>query len=141
MTSRQALQRPAPHDDDAERAFLGGLSFFPERLGAVGGALMPKHFYRPAHQTLFQAMLDLVAEGAKGPLDHVLVLDRCRRADPQNWATSKSLGPRVRFGRVRTIGAIWSHRALGASLVALCMRAQRTRQRLQERAHLSFGGG
>jgi replicative DNA helicase len=61
---------------------LGGLAHFPERLDDVGPALLPDHFYRPVHQVLFGAMRELITEGVSGPLDHVLLLDRCRRLDP-----------------------------------------------------------
>jgi len=71
-----------PYDEGAERAFLGGLVHFPERLDDVGPSLLPEHFYRPVHQVLFCAVRDLIAEGVPGPLDQVLLLDRCRRQDP-----------------------------------------------------------
>jgi replicative DNA helicase len=66
----------------ASRAFWDGLACFPERVDDVGPALVPEHFYRLVHHTLFHAERQLITEGMPGPLDHVLLLDRCRRQDP-----------------------------------------------------------
>lgn len=82
MTGRPKGVQPPPHDDNAERAFLGGIALFPDRLEEVDAGLTPADFYRPSHQVLFQAELELVAEGVTGPLDTVLLTDRCRRHDP-----------------------------------------------------------
>ena len=80
--ARQPTTAPVPHDDAAETAFLGGLACFPERFDEVGADLSGEHFYRPAHQVLFRAERELIAEGVRGPLDFVLLFDRCRRQDP-----------------------------------------------------------
>ena len=126
MTARRALHGPAPHDDAAERAFLGGLSFFPERLEAVGADLMPGHFYRPAHQTLFRAMRDLIAEGVHRPFDHVLLLDRCRRVDP--GFPEEVLGPVLGDGIApqREHAEIILRHAASRHVLALVAEAQRS---------------
>lgn len=74
--------KPVPYNDSIERAFLGGLAHFPDRLDDAGPALLAEHFYRPVHRVLFGAERELIAERVPGPLDHVLLLDRCRRQDP-----------------------------------------------------------
>jgi replicative DNA helicase len=76
-----APDHPVPHDDKAEAAFLGGIALYPDRLEAVGMDLAPEHFYRPSHQTLFQAELELIDKGSSGRLDPIMLQDLCQRLD------------------------------------------------------------
>ena len=80
--TRLGGQSTVLHDDGTERAFVGGLPHYPDRLEDIAPQLMPEHFYRPAHQTLFQVERELIEEGTTGPFDFILLLDRCRGKDP-----------------------------------------------------------
>lgn len=68
------------HDDPAERAFLGGLILYPERLESVGPELTASHFYRPAHQVIFSAIRELGERSAC--IDSLVLLDRCHQLEP-----------------------------------------------------------
>ncbi len=67
--------------DEEAGALIGGALLYPDRLEAVAAELVPGHFYRVAHQTVWQAVGELVGQGVRR-LDHVLVSDRCRLIDP-----------------------------------------------------------
>lgn len=69
--------RQPPQDLDAEQSTLGGMLLSKDAIADVIERLSPNDFYRPAHQTIFNAILDLYAEGE--PADAVTVaaeLDR-----------------------------------------------------------------
>lgn len=53
------LQRVLPHAADAERAVLGTLISFPDRIPAAVELLTPAMFYQPAHLRIYQALVDL----------------------------------------------------------------------------------
>lgn len=69
--------RQPPQDLNAEQSTLGGMLLSKDAIADVIERLSPNDFYRPAHQTIFNAILDLYAEGE--PADAVTVaaeLDR-----------------------------------------------------------------
>lgn len=72
-TSAPATRIP-PHDVDAERALLGAMLLSSEVQIEVSGRIKPEDFYRPAHRTIFEAMLSLVAGNIK--FDHLTLSDR-----------------------------------------------------------------
>lgn len=61
--------RTPPHDLEAERAVLGGMLLSPGALGDVVEALTPHGggaaFYRPAHATIYAALLGLYGRGER----------------------------------------------------------------------------
>jgi replicative DNA helicase len=60
------FERTPPQDIDAEQSVLGGMLLSKDAIGDVVDALDPlggQAFYRPAHETIYGAILDLYARG------------------------------------------------------------------------------
>ncbi|MDH6145961.1 MULTISPECIES: replicative DNA helicase [Kitasatospora] len=58
--ARQALEREQPHDLDAEQAVLGAMMLSTAAISDIVATLNgPGDFYRPAHQVIYRAILDL----------------------------------------------------------------------------------
>ncbi|MCA2272570.1 replicative DNA helicase [Mycobacterium triplex] len=83
--ARQRLQaytelddrRQPPQDLDAEQSVLGGMLLSKDAIADVLERLRPVDFYRPAHQSIYDVILDLYGRGE--PADAVMVaaeLDR-----------------------------------------------------------------
>lgn len=53
-----------PFDLNAERAVLGSMILSDNALEEVAEILQPEHFYRPTHETIYRALVDLHNEGA-----------------------------------------------------------------------------
>ncbi|WP_410170988.1 replicative DNA helicase [Corynebacterium pygosceleis] len=70
--------RPPPHDPDAEQGVLGALLLAPDTVTQVVDRLEPGDFYRPAHQTIYQTILDLF--GSSEQIDPIIVSGRLDRA-------------------------------------------------------------
>ena len=69
--------RQPPHDLLAEQSVLGGMLLSKDAIADVIEKLRPPDFYKPAHETVYNAILDLYARGE--PADPVTVaaeLDR-----------------------------------------------------------------
>ncbi|MFI5778295.1 replicative DNA helicase [Nocardia sp. NPDC051570] len=69
--------RQPPHDMAAEQSVLGGMLLSKDAIADVVEVLRPGDFYRPAHQAVYDAVLDLYGRGE--PADPVTVsatLDR-----------------------------------------------------------------
>jgi replicative DNA helicase len=60
-----------PSDPEAEQSVLGAILVRPEMLDHLVGTITPGDFYRQAHASVFQAMLDLYAKSE--PVDLVTV--------------------------------------------------------------------
>ncbi|MBM0235927.1 replicative DNA helicase [Micromonospora sp. ATA32] len=60
-----------PNDQAAEQAVLGGMLWSKDAIGDVIDILAGRHFYRPVHATIFDAILDLYGRGE--PTDAVTV--------------------------------------------------------------------
>src|SRR5579859_4660960 len=78
----ESTQDLMPQSVEAEAAVLGGLLIAGiagdlETIGRVLSRLRPDDFYREAHRTIFQTMLDLYA--AQVPIDLLLVTEELRR--------------------------------------------------------------
>ncbi|WP_372443019.1 replicative DNA helicase [Mycolicibacterium baixiangningiae] len=74
---REDFGRQPPHDAAAEQAVLGGMLLSKDAIADVLERLRPGDFYRPAHQNVYDAILDLYGRGE--PADAVTVaaeLDR-----------------------------------------------------------------
>lgn len=66
-----------PHNLEAEEAVLGAILFSREAIADVLEILQPQDFYRPAHQRIFEAVVELYAQGE--PADVVTVAESLRR--------------------------------------------------------------
>ena len=74
------LDRPKPHNEEAEIAVLGAMLFSTEAVSSAIGALkLENAFYRPAHQTIFNAMVELTAGKSDVALDPLVVSDHLER--------------------------------------------------------------
>jgi hypothetical protein len=67
----QTTARKPPQDDDAERACLGAMLLASTAIDDVAALITPADHYRPAHETIHQAIADM--HGAGKPVDPVTV--------------------------------------------------------------------
>ncbi len=65
------IERTPPQDINAEQSVLGGMMLSKDAIADVVEALRGSDFYRPAHQTIFDVVLDLYGRGE--PADAVTV--------------------------------------------------------------------
>lgn len=68
-----------PHDIDAERSVLGALLLDSESIVKVVEFLMPRHFYRNAHEMIYEAILNLYEK--REPADLITVPDELKRLE------------------------------------------------------------
>ncbi|MFC9994320.1 replicative DNA helicase [Nocardia sp. NPDC127526] len=76
-TPGEDFGRQPPHDMAAEQSVLGGMLLSKDAIADVVEVIRPGDFYRPAHQAVYDAVLDLYGRGE--PADPVTVaatLDR-----------------------------------------------------------------
>jgi replicative DNA helicase len=66
-----SFERVPPQDLDAEQSVLGGMLLSKDAIADVVELLKGHDFYRPAHETIYQAILDLYAKGE--PADPITV--------------------------------------------------------------------
>ncbi|GAB3078538.1 replicative DNA helicase [Corynebacterium aquatimens] len=69
--------RQPPHDLRAEQGVIGSMLLSPNTVVEVIDELRPEDFYYPAHQLVYQAILDLYAQGSS--IDAVIVNGRLDR--------------------------------------------------------------
>ncbi|TDE32446.1 replicative DNA helicase [Actinomadura sp. 6K520] len=69
--SEPEFERTPPHDISAEQGVLGGMLLSPDAIAEVVDILRTPDFYRPAHQIVFDTILDLYGRG--DPADAVTV--------------------------------------------------------------------
>ncbi|MGO2585680.1 MAG: DnaB-like helicase N-terminal domain-containing protein, partial [Brachybacterium tyrofermentans] len=69
----RALERTPPQDLPAERGVLGGMMLSKDAIADVVETLQGNDFYRPAHEMVFEAIIDLYGRGE--PADLVTVSD------------------------------------------------------------------
>lgn len=69
--------RQPPHDREAEQGVLGAMLMSPNTVMEVIEELDPEDFYYPAHSLIYEAMLDLYANGEQ--IDPVIVSGRLDR--------------------------------------------------------------
>ncbi|MCL2781888.1 MAG: replicative DNA helicase [Actinomycetia bacterium] len=74
----EAYDRTPPQDIAAEQSVLGGMMLSKDAIADVVEVLRPTDFYRPAHQLVYDAILDLYARGE--PADAVTVSAELTRA-------------------------------------------------------------
>lgn len=77
-TNGHRTARVPPSDTGAEKDLLGAILLNPQALDEVMTILRPGDFYKPAHQHIYTAMLDLVGLGE--PIDVRTVPDALARA-------------------------------------------------------------
>jgi len=66
-----------PSSPDAEKAVLGAMILDPDAILAVSGKLLPEHFYKPRHQQIYTAIVDLHERGIS--VDFTTLADELRR--------------------------------------------------------------
>lgn len=71
------LQRVPPQSIQAETCVLGSMMLHPPCIDLVVQITCAEHFYRPAHQLIYQALVDM-RQAAK-PIDLVLLRDELQR--------------------------------------------------------------
>jgi replicative DNA helicase len=69
----QDLGRTPPQDVAAEQSVLGGMMLSKDAIADVIEVLRINDFYRPAHELVYEAVLDLYGRGE--PADAVTVAD------------------------------------------------------------------
>src|ERR1700754_4366067 len=72
-----AFDRQPPQDLTAEQSVLGGMLLSKDAIADVVEVLRPDDFYRPAHQTVYECILDLYGRGE--PADAVTVSAELQR--------------------------------------------------------------
>ena len=68
-----AIDRLPPQDVQAEQSVLGGMLISKDAIAEAAERLKSNDFYRPAHETLYEAMVDLFSRGE--PVDAITVAD------------------------------------------------------------------
>ncbi|MFI0453371.1 replicative DNA helicase [Actinomadura sp. 6N118] len=66
------FERTPPNDINAEQGVLGGMLLSPDAIAEVVEVLRTQDFYRPAHQIIYDAILDLYGRG--DPADAVTIV-------------------------------------------------------------------
>ncbi|MFF1594304.1 replicative DNA helicase [Streptomyces sp. NPDC058286] len=70
-SAQDGFDRVPPQDLDAEQSVLGGMLLSKDAITEVIETLEGKDFYRPAHEVIFHAILDLFAKGE--PADPITI--------------------------------------------------------------------
>jgi replicative DNA helicase len=73
----QGFERTPPHDVGAEQSVLGGMLLSKDAISDVIEVIRPSDHYRPAHQLIHEAILDLYARGE--PADAITVNNELAR--------------------------------------------------------------
>lgn len=71
------IARSVPCDIEAEQSTLGGMLLSKAAIAEVRSVLDPGDYYRPAHETIHRAILDMHDRGE--PADPITLADRLRR--------------------------------------------------------------
>jgi len=77
QTPSAEFERTPPQDVAAEQSVLGGMLLDKDAIADVVEVLRPTDFYRPAHQTIFERILELYGRGE--PADAITVSDELTR--------------------------------------------------------------
>ncbi|MGH3245843.1 MAG: DnaB-like helicase N-terminal domain-containing protein, partial [Trebonia sp.] len=73
----EEFERMPPHDVAAEQCVLGGMLLSKDAISDVIEVIRPSDHYRPAHQLVHEAILDLYARGE--PADPITVSNELTR--------------------------------------------------------------
>lgn len=79
IDTEQVLGRSLPANIEAERSVLGALLLNDEKVGTVAEIIRPSDFYSPAHQMVFQAIIDLSQQSKR--VDLVTLQDELTKRD------------------------------------------------------------
>ncbi|MFZ3476080.1 replicative DNA helicase [Streptomyces sp. 2.9] len=71
------FERIPPQDLDAEQSVLGGMELSKDAITEVVEILKGHEFYKPAHETIYRAMLDMYGKG--DPVDPITLGDELTR--------------------------------------------------------------
>src|SRR3981189_2316463 len=63
MPETAAIDRPLPHNLEAERSVLGAILIHNDAFNAAAEVLNPRDFYRDAHRRIFDKMVQLSERG------------------------------------------------------------------------------
>lgn len=103
-----------PHNIDAEQAVLGACMLKHQAVDQVRGALDAGDFYRPAHETIWRAILALRAEDA--PIDPIALADHLQgKGDLSRVGGSSYLHTLVAVAPPSTDNADYSRRSCAAT--------------------------
>ena len=69
--------RTMPHDDVAEQSVLGGMLLSKDAIADVVESLRASDFYKPAHETIYEAIFSLYGHGS--PADAITVADELKK--------------------------------------------------------------
>ena len=69
--------RTMPHDDVAEQSVLGGMLLSKDAIADVVESLRASDFYKPAHETIYEAILSLYGHGS--PADVITVANELKK--------------------------------------------------------------
>ena len=69
--------RTMPQDDVAEQSVLGGMLLSKDAIADVVESLRASDFYKPAHETIYEAILSLYGHGS--PADAITVADELKK--------------------------------------------------------------
>ena len=75
----EEFERMPPHDVAAEQCVLGGMLLSKDAISDVIEVIRPADHYRPAHQIIHEAVLDLYARGE--PAGHVIAEKSVKQKD------------------------------------------------------------
>jgi len=73
----EGLQRVPPQSVEAEACVLGSMILQSASIDIIVQMLQPDHFYRPAHQLIFQALVEM--KDRRGEIDLVTLRDELQR--------------------------------------------------------------
>lgn len=73
----QVEQRELPSDIGVEQTVLGAMMLSADAIGECIEIVKPRDFYRPAHQTIYECLLDMYGDGK--PTDALAVSDELRK--------------------------------------------------------------
>src|SRR5690606_15016700 len=71
------FERTPPHNIEAEQSVLGGMLLSKDAIADVVEVLRAEDFYRPAHQIIYDVIIDLYGRGE--PADAITVLDELQK--------------------------------------------------------------
>src|SRR3979409_2500381 len=63
MPETAAVDRPLPHNLEAERSVLGAILIHNDAFNSAAEVLNPRDFYRDAHRRIFEKMIQLSERG------------------------------------------------------------------------------
>lgn len=99
----------APNDIEAERWLLGAMLASPAAVGAAVEVLEPGHFYRPAHQVIYGAMVAMYAAGQR--VDPVTLRAELQANDEMRVLGSKGAGYLLELYQIPTVAVSVPHYA------------------------------